>query len=72
MTTVLSTLKQTENSGLGGNTQQSNPKQNQHIYSELFISCNESSLISNDNMEYDFDLSDVIKNAVTLLKRKHI
>ena len=70
MTTVLSTLKHTEITGLGGNTQQSNSKQNQHIYSELFISDNESSLISSDNMEYDFDLTDVIKNAVTLLKEK--
>ena len=70
MTTVLSTLKHTEISGLGRNTQQSNSKQNQHIYSEIFISGNESSLISSDNLEYDFDLSDVIKNAVTLLKEK--
>ena len=70
MTTVLSTLKHTKISGLGGNTQQSNSKQNQHIYSELFISGNESSLISSDNLEYDFDLSDVIKNAVTLLIEK--
>ena len=42
MTTFLSTLKHTEISGSGGNTQQSNSKQNQHIYSELFISDNES------------------------------
>ena len=70
MTTVLSTLKYTEISGLGENTQKSNSKQNQHIYSELFNSDNEYLLISSDNLEYDFDLSDVIKNAVTLLKDK--
>ena len=38
------------------------------MYSERFISGNESSLISNDNLEYDFDLSDIIKNGVTLSK----
>ena len=40
------------------------------MYSELFISGNEPSLISNDNLEYDFDLSDIIKNGVTLSKEK--
>ena len=68
MTTVLLTLKHTEKPDLGGNKQES--KQNQHIYSELFISGSESSSIPNDNLEYDFNLSDVIKNAVTLSKEK--
>ena len=72
MITILSTLKRTEKSclggGGGGNKQQS--KQNQHIYSELFISGNESSSISNDNLEYYFYLPDVIRKAVTPLKEK--
>ena len=38
-------------------------KQNQHIYSELLSVV--MNLISNDNLEYDFNLSDVITNAVT-------
>ena len=55
MTTVLSTFKHTEKSGLGGGGNKQQSKQNQHIYSELFISGNESLLISNEYLEYDFD-----------------
>ena len=36
------------------------------ISAQVSISGNESSLISSDNLEYDFDLSVVIKNSVTL------
>ena len=71
MTTVFSSLKHSDNVGLGADGQQQT-RQNRQIYSENFSDKNTDRSLSDSspNIDVDFDLSDILKRAVNTVREK--
>ena len=71
MTTVFSTLKHSDNVGLGTDGQQQT-RQNRQIYSEIFSNESIDPLASDysPNTDVDFGLSDILKRAVNTVRER--